>query len=170
MKRTITLILLFFVIQSNAALSAPIDDGERIKHPSFVTFNEKYYDENGFKSRYLGKAGALSGTVIEIEKAANDTFIFQLALEKSENKLWVGFLVRFSEQPISIGDNIAVLGYFDESEKEPEFIAKLSDSKEYLLGFCMIEKRLGLPIFYKELLPKCMEWENGSYNFDSSAN
>lgn len=165
MKHIVTLLVLFIFTQPSFALSSPIGDEESDKHPPFVSFNDKYYDDNGFNTRYLGEVGALSGKIVKIEKGPNDKLIFQLELEKTDFKVWVALLPQISEEEISEGDDITVLGFFDESEKEPEFIAKLSESKEYLLGFCLIEKIIGLPIFYKELLPQCMDWESGNYKF-----
>ncbi|BDX07685.1 hypothetical protein [Planctobacterium marinum] len=139
--------------------STTLDSG--IKHQPFVSFNSEYYDEKGFKEQYIGHVGAVTGKIINQEPGPDNRNLLQIQLEDTSQTTWVASVTELSEGQLEVGDSIDVLGFFDETLKEPEYVAKVSKDVEYLIGFCINVTDTELPIYNPYMLHHCLAWEQG---------
>ena len=127
----------------------------------YITYNDTYYQNNQIIDKYLGDIIAVKGKVLKIEKGPEDKIIFQIKLAGIDKTVWVATIMNVLEDAIKIGDNIRVLGYFDETAQETKFMTKLSTDKEYVIGFCFNVDNSGLPIYFTHFMKRCVQWETG---------
>lgn len=129
---------------------------------ALITYTANYYQDSELKEKYYGRWAAIEGTIIKIEDGPKDNPIFQLKLAgDSKRELWIASLVEIDETMVKVGSQLKVLGLFDKTKDEPEYIAKLSENKDYLLGFCFYDTESGRPMYEKRLMRYCLDWENG---------
>lgn len=127
-----------------------------------ITYTQNYYQGSQLKDNYFGKWGALEGTVIKIEKGPEDRPILQFQLSDGvEKKLWVASIVKISEDMVKVGSKLKMLGMFDKSAEEPQYMAKLSQDTDYLLAFCFYDVNTGRPMYVPRMMKSCQDWENG---------
>lgn len=127
----------------------------------FPTYNATYYSGNVFSEQYFEHVGAVTGKIISIEPGPEGKLILELELTDVEKKLWVATINKILEGQMIVGNTIDVLGFFDETQKEQQYMAKITDEKEYLIGFCFNVHETNLPIYRSHLLHHCLAWEQG---------
>lgn len=157
---TVTLLL---SISSHAS----VPHEEESKMSPFATFNQKYYQNDQFVTEYWSDVGAISGEIIKREPGPSGRSILHIKLKGVDKHVWVGTINKIIENQLKVGDNIDVLGFFDETAKETQFMAKMTDDKEYLIGFCFNVHETGLPIYNTKLLHHCIDWESGALDVAS---
>ena len=63
---------------------------------------------------------------------------------------------------------LRILGFFDQTKNEPDYMKPLTDDNEYLLGFCIYDIKSGRPMYLAKWQDKCLNWELGKMNNDIS--
>lgn len=155
--------ILYFIIAMLYASSGYVwSEAEGEAAPSPLTNNNKYYIDGEFQSKYYAHVGAVSGELIQREPGPEGRPLLLLKLDEVEKSLWVASVKKADESLLDLGDSLMVLGFFDRTELETEYIQKVNESPEYMLGFCFIVQGSGLPIYSHQYLDKCKEWENGT--------
>lgn len=141
--------------------NAQESNAQEAKLEAYHTYNQTYYQDNQIIEKYLGDLIAVKGKVLKIEKGPENKVIFKIKLDGLDKTLWVATIMNVLENAIKIGDNARIMGFLDETEKEPQYVAKLSQDREYLLGFCFHIDNSGLPIYFNRFMSRCVQWENG---------
>jgi len=149
--------------QTATSISGILKQTEQVQdlasNPTFATFNKKYYKDGKIIEKYLGDVVAVKGQVIAEKPGPSGKPIFEIQLDDIANKtLWVGSLVKMLEGSLKPGDRVDVLGFFDETKNEQQYMAKLTEDTEYLIGFCFNVHKNGLPIYFTQWLGRCMDW------------
>ena len=135
---------------------------QEAKLESFHTHNQTYYQDNKIIDKYIGDLVAVKGKILKIEKGPENKVIFQLKLDGVDKSLWVATIMNMLENAIKVGDDARIMGFLDETKQEPQFVAKLSNDREYLLGFCLHIDNSGLPIYFNSFMARCFNWEMAS--------
>ncbi|MFT5164016.1 MAG: hypothetical protein ACI9FJ_002613 [Alteromonadaceae bacterium] len=125
------------------------------------TFNKSYYVEGQLVEKHIGKLIAIDGKVVKIEPGPEKKPILQVQLSGVDKKLWVGSLANITIEMVPLGSHIKVLGFLDETSNEPIYMQKLTQDREYLLGFCFRDMQTNLPSYLTRWLKKCVDWETG---------
>ena len=147
---------------ASALVCAPVNANQsQSKLEPYHTFTQTYYKDNKIIDKYLGDLVAVKGKVLKIEKGPENKIIFQVKLDNVDRTLWVATIMNVLENAIKVGDKTRILGFFDETKLEPQYVAKISKDKEYLLGFCFHIDNSGLPIYHNGFMHRCVDWENG---------
>lgn len=158
MVKFLPVILVALVMFSGFVWSSTEGDTAR----PIPTNNKNYYAGGEFKSEFYGHVGAVSGEVIQREPGPEGRPLLLLKLDEVEQSVWLASVKKADESLLDVGDRLMVLGFFDRSELETQYVQKLSQSPEYLLSFCIYKPEARLPVYAHEYLDKCLEWERGS--------
>jgi hypothetical protein len=127
-----------------------------------VTYNDAYYKDGKFALQHMDKQVAVEGVVTQIKDGPEGRPILQLDLTGNvDKKLWVGSLTDNKDE-IKIGDKLRVMGFFDKTVMETEYMSKISKDLEYLLGMCFYDVGSKRPMFFHKWMKECMAWEEGT--------
>lgn len=125
------------------------------------TYNSAYFKDGKFINKHMGKLGAIEGIVQKVEPGPKDNPIYQIKLTGLEQQsIWVGSLLSVEKEMVDVGSTIRVMGFFDETAKETEFMSKLTKDPAYMLGFCLYDSKTGRPMYLINWMKKCIQWEN----------
>jgi hypothetical protein len=126
------------------------------------TYNSSYYQGGKLVEKHIGSLVAVEGMINEIVKGPQGKPIFNITLTDGvKQKLWVASLVKITKDMVDVGTTVRVLGFLDETAKEPDFMKKLSKNRAYLLGFCFFDVKTERPMYLTQWMKRCIKWENG---------
>ena len=124
-----------------------------------ATYNNNYYKDGKFVEQHMGKKVALEGVISQIKEGPHDRPIIALNLtDNAKEELWVGSITK-NKALIKIGDKVRVMGFFDETAMETEYMSKITQDKEYLLGFCFYDIDTQATMYTPKWMKECMAWE-----------
>lgn len=127
----------------------------------YSTHNDIYFIDNELVESFYGSLGAVSGEVIARKPGPKNLPMLQIKLSELEKTIWIASTIEVEEKQLDIGDKIDVLGFFDETKNETQFVSKITDDSAYLLGFCYRVKPIYQPLYNPHLLKRCLDWETG---------
>jgi hypothetical protein len=134
---------------------------EPLVKDEYPVYTANYYNEGKLINKYMDQEVAIEGTLLDTKPGPDGRPIYQLQLSGGVDKtLWVGSLVKVVGKGIEKGQTLRVLGFFDQTSKEPDYIGKLTDDDEYLIGFCFHNQDTGLPVYLNKLMHRCIQWQN----------
>lgn len=149
------------ILAGTSIVATASNSEQESKLEAYHTHNQTYYKDNKIVDDYIGDLISVKGKVIKIEKGPDSKVIFQIKLDGLDKTLWVATIMNVLDDAINVGDNARVMGFLDETKKEPQYVAKISKDIEYLLGFCIHMDNNGLPIYFNQFMSLCVQWENG---------
>lgn len=133
------------------------------------TFNSAYYKEGAFVEKHTDKLVAVDAIIKKIEPGPGEKPILLVTLkDQPKQALWVASLVNMTPTMTPVGNRIKILGFFDLTKNEPDYMQKITDNKEYLLGFCFYDVTTKIPSYLPEWVKKCVDWETGESGQDIS--
>ncbi len=128
----------------------------------FVTYTSNYYQDKQLKTQYYSKWAAVEGKILKVEDGPGEKPILQIKLTNGVNRtLWIASIAEIKKEFLKVGNTIKVLGMFDKTAEEPEYIGKLNKDQDYLLSFCLFDTAIERPMYEPRLLRKCLDWEKG---------
>jgi len=127
----------------------------------YPVYTANYYKDDKLVNKYIDQLVAIEGTVLDLKSGVDQRPIYQLQLSGDVNKtLWVGSLVKVIGTSVKKGQTLRVLGFFDQTQKASEQLAKLTKDDVYLIGFCFHNQHSGLPIYLNKWMKHCIAWQN----------
>jgi hypothetical protein len=129
---------------------------------TLVTHNNSYYEDGKFVEKHMGKQVAIEGIISQIEDGPGGRPILELNLTNNTNKaLWVGSIIN-NKKFIKVGDKVRVMGFFDKTAMETEYMSKITKDREYLLGFCFYDMNTQTTMYVPKWMKECIAWEKGT--------
>ncbi|MCJ8271609.1 MAG: hypothetical protein MJK04_19685 [Psychrosphaera sp.] len=142
-------------IFSNTAIA------DEIANEEAPTYNSAYFKDGKLINKHMGKLGAVEGVVQKVEPGPKGNPIYVINLTGLDQSIWVGSMLNIDIKMVDVGTTVKVLGFFDETAKETEFMSKLTKDPAYILGFCFLDSKTGRPMYLNQWMKKCIEWEHG---------
>ena len=130
---------------------------------ALATFSDTYFDKGAVKPAFNDKLVAISATIEQYADipGPHGKPIFKVKVAGSDTQVWVGSVPSFDTKTLAKGSEIRILGFFDKTANEQEFMAKVTQDPDYLIGFCIHEMKQGRPLYWPRWQDKCLDWENG---------
>lgn len=159
--KLVAILLLNLSFASGAVTSSTEAKGAVTYYPRIKTYNTTYFENGILKESLMDKLISVEGEVMDIRESQSGKVYLQVTLTELEQLVWVAMLPTYQEGLIKVGSVIKILGYADKTKNEPQFIAKELDVDKYILGMCLYEKSLELPLYFPSFMDKCIDWQEG---------
>lgn len=149
-----------FLMLNQTIVAAADDNNQKVSLP-YATYNSAYFPGDDQEGIFPDSFAAITGKVLQRMPGPEQRPVLQVQLSDSTQHIWVAVTFNIPDDQLNVDDDIDVLGFFDETKNETQYVAKLTDDRRYLLGVCFNVKSDGRPVYNVKVLHDCLAWEEG---------